>query len=108
MPLISVGFGLLFQAGGLTTLLVNEFNGAMRLQGANIPAHLAFLAYIAFMVCVAEIKRSPHRIGFFYIMMSVNMLILLLTGTRGPLLAAMLMVLVFVLDLTKQFLKGKA
>lgn len=108
MPLISVAFGALFQAGGLTTLIVNEFNGAFRLQGANIPAHLAFLAYIAFMVCVAEIKRTPERIGFYYVMMSVNLLILLLTGTRGPLVAAMLMVLVFVLDLTKQFMRGKA
>lgn len=107
LPLVSVVFGLLFEVAGVQPLFAREFTGVLRLQGANIPAHLAFLAFIGFIVCLIEIKRSPHRLISSYIMMSVNLLILLLTGTRGPLIAALAIILVFVYDLCKQFLKGK-
>lgn len=107
LPMVSVACGVLFQWMGLNTMFVTEYSGAVRLQGANIPAHLAFLAFIAFLVAIIEVKRNPHKILFYYFMMGANFLILLLTGTRGPLIAALAMVLVFVFDLIKQFFKGK-
>jgi teichuronic acid biosynthesis protein TuaE len=108
MPLLSIAFGIVLQAAGLHPISVTEFNGAFRLQGANIPAHLAFLAFIGFLVSLIEIKRRPERMTLFYSLMSVNFIILLLTGTRGPLLAALATVFLFVFDMFKQFLKGKA
>ncbi|WP_373231288.1 O-antigen ligase family protein [Cohnella sp.] len=107
LPLVSVAFGVMFEVTGVQPLFTSEFTGVLRLQGANIPAHLAFLAFIGFVVCLIEVKRSPHRMTFSYIMMAVNFLILLLTGTRGPLIAALAIILVFLFDLAKQFLKGK-
>lgn len=107
LPVISVSCGVLFHLLRLYPLFITEYSGAFRLQGANIPPHLAFLAFIAFLLCLIEIKRNPQKILFFYVMMGTNFLILLLTGTRGPLIAALAMVIVFVYDLIKQFLKGK-
>ncbi|WP_027087606.1 O-antigen ligase family protein [Cohnella panacarvi] len=107
LPLISVLVGFVLEAAGIGSLFVQEFNGSTRLTGANIPAHLAFLAFMAFMVATIEAKRRPDRLVFYYAMMSVNFLILLLTGTRGALISLMLMVFLFMYDLTKQFLKGK-
>ena len=46
--------------GGVLTLLgvyqfySYEYTGVMRFQGSNIPAHLAMLAYIAFVVALIE------------------------------------------------------
>lgn len=107
LPLLSVAFGVLFEVTGIQPLFGLEFTGVMRLQGANIPAHLAFLAFIGFAVSLIEIKRNPHRMVSSYIMMMINLGILLLTGTRGPLVAVLAIVFVFVFDLLKQFLKGK-
>ncbi|MBO9599928.1 MAG: O-antigen ligase family protein [Cohnella sp.] len=107
LPLVSVLVGLALESAGIGSLFVQEFNGSTRLEGANIPPHLAFLAFMAFMVSTIEAKRRPDRLAFYYAMMSVNFLIILLTGTRGALISLMLMVFIFMYDLTKQFLKGK-
>jgi teichuronic acid biosynthesis protein TuaE len=107
MPLISILFGTLFHVAGIYPLFVTEFNGALRIQGVNIPAHLGFLAFIAFLVSIIEIRRNPERMTFYYMMMGVNFFILLLTGTRGPLISALVMVLVFFYDLIKQFIGGR-
>lgn len=108
LPLISVFIGIIFEAAGISPLFVDEFTGATRLAGANIPPHLAFLAFMAFMAATIEAKRRPDRLVFYYTMMSVNFLILVLTGTRGGLISLMLMVFIFMYDLSKQFLKGKS
>jgi teichuronic acid biosynthesis protein TuaE len=107
LPLVSVVFGFMFDITGIQPLFLPEFTGVLRLQGANIPAHLAFLAFIGFVVSMIEIKRSPHHMVFSYTMMVLNFMILILTGTRGPLIAALAIILIFVFDLFKQFLKGK-
>jgi teichuronic acid biosynthesis protein TuaE len=107
MPIISIAFGTILHIAGIYPLFVTEFNGALRIQGANIPAHLAFLAFIAFLVSLIEIRRSPEKMIFYYMMTGVNFLILLLTGTRGPLVSAFLLVLVFLFDLIKQFIGGQ-
>lgn len=107
LPLVSVAFGVMLEVSGVQPLFMPEFTGVLRLQGANIPAHLAFLAFIGFSVSVIEVKRNPQRMIFYYVMMAVNFLIMLLTGTRGAIIAALAIVLVFAFDLIKQFLKGK-
>lgn len=108
LPIVSVLVGMVLEVGGIRSLFDREFTGAIRLAGANIPPHLAFLAFMAFMVSIIEAKRRPNRLVYYYTMMSVNFLILLLTGTRGALVSAILMIFIYVYDLTKQFLKGKA
>lgn len=107
LPLISIAAGGILQLLGQHQLAVTEFNGAFRLQGASIPAHLAFLAFVALMTAMVEWRRNANRTLLFYMMIAINMLILLLTGTRGPLLAAIPMVLVFLFDLSKQYIKGR-
>ncbi len=107
LPLVSVVVGILLEIGGIHSLFDREFTGAIRLAGANIPPHLAFLAFMAFMVSIIEAKRRPDKLVYYYMMMSVNFLILLLTGTRGALVSAILMIFIYVYDLSKQFLKGK-
>ena len=77
------------------------------MQGANIPAHLAFLAFIALSVSIIEIRRNPERLLFYYAMTGLNLLILLSTGTRGPLIAVLVLVAVFFFDLIKQFIGGR-
>lgn len=108
LPLISVAIGLLLHGAGIHKAFVVEFTGAFRLQGSSIPAHLAFLAFISFMICFIELKRNPLRLTFFYVMMAINFMILLLTGTRGPLVSAAPMLLLYIFDLTRQFAKGRA
>ena len=107
LPVVSILFGILFHVTGIYPLFVTEFTGAIRLQGANIPSHLGFLAFIAFLVSIIEIRRNPGRMAFYYVMTGMNFVILLLTGTRGPLIAALAMIAVFLLDLIKQFIKGR-
>lgn len=108
LPLVSVIGGTIFQAMGLTTLMWAEYTGAIRLQGANIPAHLAFLAFAAFAVSMIQLKRLPEQMLFYYTMMGINFLIMLMTGTRGPLVASALLVALFVFDMLKRFVKGKS
>jgi len=107
MPLLSIAFGTLFHLLSIHPLFVMEFTGAFRLQGANIPAHLGFLAFIALLVSIMEIKRNPQRMTFFYMMMGINFVILLLTGTRGPLISALIIIIVFFYDLSRQFVEGR-
>lgn len=108
MPLISLAAGAFLQAAGAYPAYMMEFTGAFRLQGASIPAHLAFLAFTAFAAAVMLWQRQPNRHLFLYAMMGVNFLILLLTGTRGPLLAAVPLVLVFLGDLVRQLARGRS
>ncbi|WP_150265344.1 O-antigen ligase family protein [Paenibacillus tepidiphilus] len=108
LPLVSVLAGIVMQAAHLHSFLAVEFTGAVRVQGANIPAHLAMLAFMGVAISFIEIKRSPQHIRFFYTMLAVNFLILLGTGTRGPMLALVLMVLYYFYDISRQYLKGKS
>ncbi|WP_379132273.1 O-antigen ligase family protein [Paenibacillus sp. sgz500958] len=107
LPAVSVLAGILLQAAHLHNLLDVEFTGAVRIQGANIPAHLAMLAFIGVAVSFIEIKRNPQSQRFYYMMLALNFLILIGTGTRGPILALVLMLLYYFFDILRQYLKGK-
>ncbi|MNE28147.1 O-Antigen ligase [compost metagenome] len=107
LPLVSVMAGVLLQVAHMHAFLDIEFTGAVRIQGANIPAHLAMLAFMGVGISFIEIKRSPQHIRYFYIMLALNFLILIGTGTRGPILALVLMILYYFYDISRQYLKGK-
>ncbi|ULO06690.1 O-antigen ligase family protein [Paenibacillus sp. 19GGS1-52] len=107
LPVVSVLAGVLLQLVHLHSLLDVEFTGAVRIQGANIPAHLAMLAFMGVAIPFIEIKRNPQRARFFYIVLALNFFILVGTGTRGPILALSLMVLYYFYDILRQYVKGK-
>ncbi|GGF83524.1 hypothetical protein GCM10010912_30850 [Paenibacillus albidus] len=107
LPIVSVLAGVLLQAAHLHSLLDVEFTGAIRIQGANIPAHLAMLAFMGVAIPFIEIKRSPQHIRYFYTVLGLNFFILIGTGTRGPILALALMLLYYFYDILRQYLKGK-
>ncbi|OBZ08858.1 polysaccharide polymerase [Bacillus sp. FJAT-27264] len=107
LPLVSLLVGALLQAAHLHSFFDVEFTGAVRVQGANIPSHLAMLAFLGVAIPFIEIKRYPQRAKFFYTLLGLNFFILIGTGTRGPILALGLMVLYYFYDILKQYLKGK-
>ncbi|MFE4713085.1 O-antigen ligase family protein [Paenibacillus sp. NPDC056722] len=107
LPLVSLLAGALLQAAHLHSFFDVEFTGAVRVQGANIPSHLAMLAFLGVAIPFIEIKRYPQRAKFFYTLLGLNFFILIGTGTRGPILALGLMVLYYFYDILKQYLKGK-
>lgn len=108
LPAVCLAAGAMLEAADLHPVVMQEFTGAPRLQGASIPAHLAFLAFTGFAAAVLEWKRKPRRGALLYAMMAINFLILLLTGTRGPLIALVPLLLVFLTDLARQFAKGRS
>ncbi|MDQ0193955.1 O-antigen ligase family protein [Paenibacillus wynnii] len=107
LPAVSLVAGVLLQAAHLHSLMDVEFTGAVRIQGANIPAHLAMLAFMGIAVCFIEIKRKPQNARFFYSMLALNFFILIGTGTRGPILALVLLLLYYFYDISRQYLKGR-
>ncbi|MEK5034496.1 O-antigen ligase family protein [Paenibacillus sp. FSL R7-0302] len=107
LPLVSMLLGVVLQAANIHSLVAVEFTGAVRVQGANIPPHLAMLAFMGVAIAFIEIKRSPQYTRFNYIMLGLNFFILVITGTRGPILALVLMVLYYFYDISRAFLKGK-
>ncbi|WP_135556621.1 O-antigen ligase family protein [Paenibacillus cymbidii] len=107
LPLVSVVVGALLQAAHLYSLLDVEFTGAVRVQGANIAPHLAMLAFLGITVALLELKRDPGFSRFAYATLAVNFAILVATGTRGPLLAMLLLAGYTFFDMSKQYIKGK-
>lgn len=107
LPLVSVVAGLLLQLTHVHNFLDIEYTGAVRIQGANIPSHLAMLAFIGIAIPFIEVKRNPQHARFFYTMLVLNFFILIGTGTRGPVLALGLTVLYYFFDILRQYLKGR-
>ncbi|WP_223066910.1 O-antigen ligase family protein [Paenibacillus caui] len=108
LPAVSVGVGMVLQFLHLHSMLDVEFTGAIRLQGANIPPHLAMLAFLGTAIPFVELKRVGAKPVFFYIVIVVNFSILIATGTRGPILAMIFIALYYFYDTLRQYLKGKA
>lgn len=107
LPIISVVVGLVLQVAGIHSFTDVEFTGAIRVQGANIPPHLAMLSFLGIAVCLIEVKRRPQQAAFYYTVLALNFMILLATGTRGPILGLILMFIVYLFDITRQYLRGK-
>lgn len=107
LPAVSLGVGFLLQVAHIHSLIGVEFTGAVRLQGSNIPAHLAMLAFIGTAIPFIELKRNPGHEKFYYTVLAVNFMTLIGTGTRGPLLALVPMALYYFFDIFRRYLKGK-
>jgi teichuronic acid biosynthesis protein TuaE len=107
LPIISVLIGVVLQVTGVRPALVMIYTGAIRLQGANIAPHLAMLAFLGLYFAMMEMKRKAKGSGYYYVIAGVNFLILLTTGTRGPLLASGFLIAVYIFDQVRSFLRGK-
>jgi len=107
LPIISVVMGILFDLLGIHPFMIQEYSGAFRLQGSNIAAHLAMLAYLGFTIGLVELKRQNKNKGYYFFIICINFLILLSTGTRGPLIALSLIIIVYIADNIYGYLKGK-
>lgn len=108
LPAVSVLAGLILQLLHVHSLLDIEFTGAIRLQGANIPPHLAMLAFLGTAIPFVELKRSGAKPKFLYSVLVVNFGILIATGTRGPILALIFIALLYFGDMLREYMKGKA
>jgi O-antigen ligase len=96
MPLFSIIGGTITDLAGLRGAVMNEWlTGALRLSGMNHPATLAMFAYIAFFVCLYQ-AMTAARPGY-YLLAGINLLIILMTGTRMPMLAAAILIAVAML-----------
>ncbi|QGQ97227.1 O-antigen ligase domain-containing protein [Paenibacillus psychroresistens] len=108
LPMVSIVVGFMLQAVHLYSFLDVEFTGAVRVQGANIPPHLAMLACLGVAIPLIELKRSPGKAIYWYGLIGINFMILVATGTRGPILSLLFIVGYFIYNMIKQFLQGKA
>jgi O-antigen ligase len=88
LPALSVVFGLLLQAAGPHNLVMREYTGALRLQGASIPAFMALLGEIGTYAGFAEYARTGRPL--FLVLSAFNVLSVVATGTRVPMLTAVL------------------
>jgi len=107
LPIISVFIGSLLNLLGIHPFIIQEYSGAFRLQGSNIAPHLAMLAFLGITIGLVELKRKNKNKGYYFFIICVNFLILLSTGTRGPLVALSLIILVYIGDNIIGYLKGK-
>jgi teichuronic acid biosynthesis protein TuaE len=108
LPIVSIIVGFLLQAVHLYTFLDVEFTGAVRVQGANIPPHLAMLACLGVAIPLIELRRSPSKAIYWYSLIGINFMILVATGTRGPILSLLFIVGYFFYNMIKQFFQGRA
>ena len=98
LPLWSLVAGVALEIAGITTVLrFDEDSGVPRLQGASIPAHLAFLSVIALaagllLLSMAAVDRSRRT----YLWVGLNLVIVVGTATRGAIVVAGILVLAFV------------
>ncbi|MFE4142772.1 O-antigen ligase family protein [Peribacillus sp. YIM B13472] len=107
LPLISVFVGAGLDILGVHPLITEEYSGGKRLQGANIGPHLAMLAFLGFCVSLIEIKRRANKKLLLFILSASNFLILLSTGTRGPLICCVVLIIVYLADNIKEIVKGR-
>ncbi|WP_131099746.1 hypothetical protein [Bacillus sp. SYJ] len=64
LPIISSIVGILLTLSGIYSFYFYEYTGVVRFQGSSIPAHLAMLSYIGFMVSLIEAKKIREFIIF--------------------------------------------
>jgi teichuronic acid biosynthesis protein TuaE len=104
LPLISVAVGILLHIGGVRQFFAYEFTGAFRLQGANIAAHLAMLAFMGTAAALGEVARGNKKWLWLGL---INFGILVATGTRGATLAALILFLPYGIQQFKRLMLGR-
>lgn len=98
LPLSSVTIGALMMAAGLGSLWRNEYTGVLRLQGASIPAHFAFIC-VAGVAAAALSARMGHRSSRWLLLM--NLSLLFLSGTRASSVAGCIVALAYLYGAVK-------
>ncbi|GAB1157437.1 hypothetical protein YWY31_34620 [Paenibacillus illinoisensis] len=106
LPLFSLAGGYLLQQAGFLSIVNLEISGVTRLQGANIAAHLAMLCFVSICVCLIQIKRG-NQVVLYYLLTLIHLVILVETGTRGPLIALIPIILIYLFDQFKGFIQGR-
>lgn len=106
LPVFSLIGGLTLQQLGMLSIANLEGSGVSRLQGANIAAHLGMLCFISICVCLMEI-RYKNQVILNYALTLTHFIILIQTGTRGPLLALIPIVGMYLIDHVRKFVKGR-
>ncbi|WP_145407376.1 O-antigen ligase family protein [Paenibacillus xylanexedens] len=107
LPVFSLIAGFFLQQMGMLSMVSFEISGVNRLQGANIAAHLGMLCFISICVCLIEI-RNKHHVILNYALTLTHFIILIQTGTRGPLIALIPIVCMYLFDHVRKFAKGRA
>jgi O-antigen ligase len=79
IPIIIFAFSLVFSAAGFGPLFAPDHTGAIRLQGATIPA---FHAAACFSGSIASAFLATQRDSRYLILLAATLLICLLTGSR--------------------------
>lgn len=94
MPLMAVLIGVLLQVLGISDLFRQEYTGARRLTGGLFAAYMgAYGMFGAF----AAIMLWMRRIRFSLLFICFNVLVVVATGTRGPLIVIGLVIVAVVL-----------
>jgi teichuronic acid biosynthesis protein TuaE len=104
LALVSVAVGGALHVSGVREMVWFEYTGAIRLQGANIPPHLAMLAFLGVAVSLSQASRGR---GSYLWLGLANLAILVATGTRGALIAGAIVLARFVLDQFRNGSSGK-
>lgn len=86
--LLSLLFGVVLWATGYWSVVRLEYTGAMRLQGASVPAHFAFLCFTGLLATTVLLFKKCRWGGFLYLL---NISLLALSGTRMGIVLALLL-----------------
>ncbi len=88
VPTAAVGFGAVLAAAGLRPLFAPDESGSIRLAGSTHPAFLAGLAMMAVYAALVELYRTGRT--RYSLLVGLNFLILVATGSRSPLFCAVM------------------
>jgi O-antigen ligase len=95
LPILSVLLGYVAQLSGMRDILrrpweimSQDYAGAYRLGGITISAYLAFHAFAAFFVSLYQAIIFKRK--FYYFLSAIAFVILVLTGTRTPIVCSIL------------------
>ena len=93
LPPLSIMAGLLLEIVGLSDVGATDVDGIPRLQGASIAPHLAMLCFVAIIAGLTLAAASPRRSQ--HAVLTINIVILLGTVTRGAIVASLFVIIVF-------------
>lgn len=92
-PLAAVAAGVLMHVAGIRPMVLSEFTGAFRLQGATIPAFLGLMSTVAVMASLTEFAATGQR--QWLLLAGASAVLALASGTRMATFAVLLFCLIF-------------
>lgn len=109
LPLASLLFGLLLSPFGFA-VLVTDYSGAVRLQGATIPAYFAGLCVVALGAAIRlSFEQEPVRRTMVLLscVSVVNFCLLALTGSRTAFMAAVILTIPYMWISVKHWIDSR-